>query len=118
MVGINIADVLLSPLGIDLQQDGKSKKAIIEDVYQTVTTNLEFGIYQPITIYASVPLKWIIFAEEGSLNGCNNEIIIPDHQIQQKLELGENVIEFTPTKTGIITYTCWMVMISSKITVN
>jgi len=52
------------------------------------------------------------------LNGCNNEIIIPDYKIRQKLELGENIIEFTPTNTGTITYTCWMGMISSNITVN
>ena len=65
-----------------------------------------------------MPLKWTIVAEEGTLNGCNNEIIIPSYGKQQKLELGENIIELTPTQAGTITYTCWMGMISSTITVK
>lgn len=107
-----------SPLGIDLNQGGKSANAVIKDNSQTVTTKLESGRYQPITVYAGAPLKWTIVAEKGTLNGCNNEIIIPQYGIQQKLELGENIIEFTPTQAGIITYTCWMGMISNTITVQ
>lgn len=118
LAGINVGDAILAPLGISQVQDGKAKKAVIKDGYQTITTKLESGRYQPITVYAGIPLKWTIVAEKGSLNGCNNEIIIPDYQLQKKLKLGETIIEFTPTKTGTITYTCWMGMISSKITVE
>ncbi len=118
LAGINIADAVLSPLGINLAQDGKTASSIIKDGYQTVTTKLESGKYQPISVYAGVPLRWTIVAEKGTLNGCNNEIIIPEYGLQQKLELGENIIEFTPTKSGTITYTCWMGMISSIITVK
>ncbi len=116
--GINIADAVLSPFGINLSQSNKTANAVIKDGYQTVTTKLESGRYQPIKVYAGVPLKWSIAAEKGTLNGCNNEIIIPAYGKQQKLELGENIIEFTPTQTGTITYTCWMGMISSTITVE
>lgn len=118
LAGINIADAVLSPLGINLAQDDKIANAVIKDGYQTVTTKLESGRYQPINVYAGVPLKWTILAEKGTLNGCNNEIIIPAYGKQQKLELGENIIEFTPTQSGTITYTCWMGMISSTITVK
>ncbi len=118
LAGINIAETLLSQLGINIEQDGSSKNAVIKDGYQTVTTNLESGKYQPITVYAGIPLKWTISADKESLNGCNNEIIIPEFSKQQKLVPGENIIEFTPTKTGTITYTCWMGMISSTITVK
>nr|WP_312578971.1 sulfite exporter TauE/SafE family protein [Sedimentibacter sp.] len=118
LAGINIADTVLSPFGINLSQSNKTANAVIKDGYQTVTTKLESGRYQPIKVYAGVPLKWSIVAEKGTLNGCNNEIIIPAYGKQQKLELGENIIEFTPTQTGTITYTCWMGMISSTITVE
>lgn len=118
LAGINIVDAILSPLGINLAQDGKIANAVIKDGYQTVTTKLESGKYQPISVYAGVPLKWTIVAEKGTLNGCNNEIIIPAYGKQQKLELGENKIEFTPTQAGTITYTCWMGMISSTISVK
>jgi len=110
LAGINIADM------INLAQDNKIANADIKDGYQTVTTKLESGKYQPIKVYAGVPLKWTIVVEEGTLNGCNNEIIIPSYGKQQKLKLGENLIEFTPTQAGTITYTCWMGMISSTIT--
>lgn len=118
LAGINVADKILSPLGINLEQSGKSKTASIKDDYQTVTTTLESGRYEPIEVYAGVPLKWTIIAEKGTLNGCNNEIIIPEYGKQQKLELGENIIEFTPKNAGTITYTCWMGMISSTITIK
>ncbi len=116
--GINVSEAILSPMGISLSKDNKNADAVIKDGYQTVTTNLEPGRYQPINVYAGVPLKWTIVVEEGKLNGCNNELIIPAYGKQQKLEIGENVIEFTPTQAGTITYTCWMGMISSTITIK
>lgn len=118
LAGINVSETVLSPFGINLSKDSSSTNAVIKDGYQTVTTNLESGRYQPINVYAGVPLKWTIIAEEGKLNGCNNEIIIPAYGKQQKLVFGENIIEFTPTQAGTITYTCWMGMISSTITVK
>ena len=118
LAGINVSDAFLSVVGIKAEQDNKTANAVIKDGYQLVTTNLEPGSYQPIKVYAGVPLRWTIVAEEGKLNGCNNEIIIPAYGKQQKLEVGENIIEFTPTQPGTITYTCWMGMISSTITIK
>jgi sulfite exporter TauE/SafE/copper chaperone CopZ len=118
LAGINVSDAVLSVVGIKAEQDNKTANAVIKDGYQLVTTNLEPGSYQPIKVYAGVPLRWTIVAEEGKLNGCNNEIIIPAYGKQQKLEVGENIIEFTPTQPGTITYTCWMGMISSTITIK
>ena len=57
----------------------------------------------------------IINVSKEYLTGCNNEIIINTYDVKQKLVEGENIIEFTPTKTGIITYTCWMNMIKNNI---
>jgi hypothetical protein len=37
--------------------------------------------------------------------------------MQKKLELGDNVVEFTPTRSGAFLYTCWMGMIRGRITV-
>ncbi|HOK49028.1 MAG TPA: sulfite exporter TauE/SafE family protein [Sedimentibacter sp.] len=118
LAGINVSDAFLSVVGIKAEQDNKTANAVIKDGYQLVTTNLEPGSYQPVSVYAGIPLRWTIVAEEGKLNGCNNEIIIPAYGKQQKLEVGENIIEFTPTQPGTITYTCWMGMISSTITIK
>jgi sulfite exporter TauE/SafE/copper chaperone CopZ len=89
----------------------------VEEGVQIITTNLSSGSYEPITVIAGIPVKWTINAAEGTVNGCNNKLIIPAYDLEKKLVVGENVIEFTPEETGTIPYSCWMGMIRSEITV-
>lgn len=96
-------------------QDGSV--ATLRDGIQIVTTKLSSGRYEPITVQKGIPVKWTIKAQKGDINGCNNEIVIPKLNKQQKLEAGDNVIEFTPAESGTIAYSCWMGMIRSEITV-
>ena len=91
--------------------------AEIIDGVQIVTTTLSSGEYEPIKVQAGIPVQWNIQAEPGSINGCNNRIIIPEYNIEKKLEPGDNVIEFTPDESGTIPYSCWMGMIRSQISV-
>lgn len=91
--------------------------AKIEGKIQVVTTKLESGRYSPIIVQKGIPVKWTIKVEKGDLNGCNNPVTIPQYNKQQKLVVGDNVIEFTPESEGNILYTCWMGMISSNIKV-
>jgi hypothetical protein len=84
---------------------------------QTITTKFGSRRYAPITVQAGVPLRWTIQVDPGNLNGCNNAMVIRKYNIRQKLKVGEVVVEFTPTETGTIPYSCWMGMIRSTITV-
>lgn len=95
----------------------KANIAKIEDGVQVVTTGLESGRYEPIIVQKDIPVRWIIRAEEGDINGCNNSIIIPKYNLQKDLAIGDNIIEFTPDESGTIPFSCWMGMIRSKITV-
>ena len=104
------------PIGIDNSTRG-SGIATIQDRVQIVTTKLQPGRYEPITVQKGIPVRWTIRAEKGDINGCNNEIVIPKFNISKKLEVGDNVIEFTPKETGTFAYSCWMGMIRSKIAV-
>jgi sulfite exporter TauE/SafE/copper chaperone CopZ len=88
-----------------------------EDGYQIVTGTLQPGRYPAITVRAGIPVKWTIDAPQGSINGCNNRIIIPAFGIEHKFTTGANLIEFMPTETGSFPYSCWMGMIRSTITV-
>jgi sulfite exporter TauE/SafE/copper chaperone CopZ len=63
-----------------------------------------------------VPVKWIIDAQ--SLNGCNNEIISREYNIDIKLKNGINIVEFTPEKTGTFGFSCWMGMIRGNFIVT
>ncbi|MDR0708458.1 MAG: heavy metal transporter, partial [Spirochaetaceae bacterium] len=75
------------------------------------------GRYPAITVQQGIPVKWTINAPQGSINGCNNRMIIREYKIEHRFTPGENVIEFTPGKTGKFPYSCWMGMIRSSITV-
>lgn len=108
----------LSGVALPFQNNSNpSMTAQIEGNLQTITTTLDFGTYPHITVKKGVPVKWIIQTEKGKINGCNNEFIIPKYDLKIKLHEGENIIEFTPTETGDIGYSCWMGMIRSSITV-
>ncbi len=84
---------------------------------QLIESTLELGTYPNITVEANVPVRWIINVPEGTLTGCNRQMIIPEYGIKYAFDYGENVIEFTPTETGQFTYTCWMGMITGNIAV-
>jgi sulfite exporter TauE/SafE/copper chaperone CopZ/plastocyanin domain-containing protein len=96
---------------------GSGAALVIEDGVQVVNSDLRSGRYPPITVEAGLPVRWIINAPQGTINGCNNRMIIPEYNIQHSFKQGENVIEFTPKKTGVFRYSCWMGMIRSTITV-
>ncbi|MDR1048555.1 MAG: sulfite exporter TauE/SafE family protein, partial [Synergistaceae bacterium] len=87
-------------------------------VVQLVRTELKPGRYDPIKVQAGIPVRWTIHAEPETINGCNNQIVIPEYgRLRKRLAPGDNIVEFTPERTGTFTYTCWMGMIRGKITV-
>lgn len=92
--------------------------AVINGDIQEVTTYLTNGRYYAVNVQKGIPVKWTIKVKKGELDGCNNPINIPEYGIRnKKLVVGDNVIEFTPTKTGKYVYTCWMGMRRGNISV-
>lgn len=92
--------------------------AALVDGVQVVSSVLEPGHYPNITVQAGIPVKWVIDAPEGSINGCNQTLLIRDYDIEYTFHTGENVIEFTPSQSGTIRYSCWMGMIHGNIFVT
>lgn len=109
--------------GIDINsifsktEDAQYVKAIQEDGYQYIEFDLDYGNYQDIIVQKDIPVKIIINVDKKYLTGCNNEIIMKDFKIDQKLDIGTNEIEFTPQEKGEYIYSCWMNMIKNKIKV-
>lgn len=104
--------------GINISQGSGANSAVraeIQNDVQVVTTELKGRRYEPIIVEVGKPVKWNIQASDGSINGCNNRMLIREYGIEKSLESGDNIIEFTPTETGTYTYSCWMGMIRSKI---
>lgn len=94
-----------------------SVTAAVEGDTQVLTTRLRANGYDDITVVGGIPVVWTIIADEGSLNGCNSEIVLPAFGQQVKLSEGENVITFTPEAEGTYSYSCWMGMLRNTITV-
>ncbi len=85
---------------------------------QVIYSTIQPGRYPDIKVQTGVPVKWIINAPKGSLNGCNYKMLLRAYGIEHTFSEGENVIEFTPAKSGTVQYTCWMGMIRGTITVS
>jgi sulfite exporter TauE/SafE/copper chaperone CopZ len=119
----------LSGLGLEFDGIGNSRLETAQETKQNavaqnpagiqeITTPLPRRGYPSLTVKAGTPVRWNLYAEKGSLNGCNNAIVIREYGIEKRLQVGDNIIEFTPTKTGKFRYSCWMGMIRGTITVT
>ncbi|RAV04166.1 sulfite exporter TauE/SafE family protein [Paenibacillus sp. YN15] len=84
---------------------------------QTVVTTVSPNGYTPVTVQKGIPVKWIIRAKAEDLNECNNALTAPAFGLEAKLEAGDTILEFTPSEAGEFTFSCWMEMIKSTITV-
>ena len=61
--------------------------AVVDGGTQYVTTMLRANGFDDIEVVAGVPVEWTIIADETSLNGCNNEIVLPAFGQQEKLAM-------------------------------
>ena len=92
-------------------------EAKMVDGKQVVEFDLTYDNYQNMIVHKGIPVEVIIHVDKKYLTGCNNELKIKEYGINKKLEIGENIIEFTPEDIGEFTYSWWMNMITNKIKV-
>lgn len=92
--------------------------SVLENGVQVVESELTASTYPNIVVKAGTPVRWNLKAPAGTINGCNNRIVIPSLGKEVSLKEGDNIIEFTPQSAGVIQYTCWMGMIRAQILVQ
>ena len=111
----------LLTLGVDLSKSFNNydqfTKTELKDNYQEIKFNLEYNDYEDIIVQKDIPVRMIIHVDKKYLTGCNSKVELKDFNIEKELVEGDNIIEFTPTKEGTYTYTCWMDMIKNNIRV-
>ena len=118
--GLALAGMNLSPMAImssvgafgdaaDSSDSSNAIKATIKEGVQVLNMTAHVYGYTPKTLYVQkgMPVKWVVEGEE--ITGCNNTIVVPDMNIQQKLQSGNNLIEFTPGDEDL-NFSCWMGM--------
>ena len=92
-------------------------KAETRSGVQYVTTTLHTTSYDPISVQMGVPVVWTMTVPNGSMNTCNNTVVVPQYNLKVVLHEGENTIQFTPSASGTYVFGCWMGMIRSSIEV-
>lgn len=97
-----------------------NNQSAIESAYegdvQIIKMDVNYGFSaNKFVVKKGIPVKFEI--EGINVTGCSNEIAIPRLGISQKINKGENVIEFTPTETGTLPFSCWMGMLGGEISV-
>ncbi len=102
----------LPSFGLTTQSSGDSPNKAVEivDGKQIVYMTQQIAGYSPnqFTLKKGIPVIWKITSE--SQFTCAAYISMPSQGIRQPLKLGENTIEFTPTQTGQMRFTCSMGM--------
>ena len=84
-----------------------------ENGKQIVTMNVKSTSYEASTntLKIGIPVKLILKTNKTA--GCSRSFTIPEYNISKVLPVtGTEIIEFTPTKLGRLTYTCSMGMYS------
>lgn len=59
------------------------------------------------TVRRGVPVELSIDTKV-SLGGCMGTLVVPEYNIAQALPVGKTVLRFTPTKSGVVPFTCSM----------
>lgn len=114
--GFNLTGWAFTSISAD-RENATDSNAKIENGFQIVKMDQTSSGYSPnsFTIRKGIPVKWIINSK--SPGSCSSSILAPKVGVKKFLQQGENVIEFTPSETGIIKFTCSMGMYSGKFTV-
>lgn len=86
--------------------------------FQIVEMHVTYNGFEPSTIRIkkNVPVEWIIYGDQ--ITGCTNKIVVPSLNISSQINPGKTVIKFTPTKEGIVNFSCWMGMVRGKFIVE
>lgn len=120
LVGINLPStqtIANSLTGNKTYAFSQVSKPTIENGVQIIKMTADGSGYTPNGLYVQkgIPVRWII--DGKSINSCNGQIIVPSLKVQKNLKSSENIIEFTPTSSKDISFSCGMGMIRGVIKV-
>jgi uncharacterized protein len=118
--GFNLTgiDYSLTKATGSLQQAPKFPAAVMEEGnIQTIYMTQNYNGYTPnrFTVKKGVPVKWVVNSVDSY--SCAAGIYSAPLGINQNLIPGENIIKFTPDKTGTVKFTCSMGMYTGYIDV-
>lgn len=112
--------VVLSVTGTGVSANENTVTAnIVKNVGDVQKVQLTFENYEykltPSTLVKDVPVELIV--DMNSVYGCMRDVVISAFDVRQYVSEGNNVIRFTPDKTGTFNIACSMNMGRGKFTV-
>lgn len=81
---------------------------------QTIVMEANGLGYEPsrFTLTRGVAVEWVVDATE--ITECNKRIVVPALGLEFDLKPGRQTFRFTPTKSGVIPWSCWMGMLRGQ----
>lgn len=101
-----------------LDAKGSSETSDRETGVQVVRMTQDGSGYHPRTLSVEKGRPVRLIVTSSNPYSCASSMIIPKMSVQKSLKSGENVIEFTPTESGTIPFSCSMGMYSGSIIVR
>lgn len=97
---------------------GAGNIAVLKDGYQEIHMDVLSSGWSPDTfiLKKGVPVHWIINGKQ--ITSCNRAIQVPKYGLSFNIKPGEQTITFTPTESGVISWSCWMGMIQGTFVVK
>lgn len=118
ILNIGYATTLLGFQGFSALPDAIPVTTALIDGKQFLTMEVtEFG-YAPDLFYVQkgIPVYWQIYG--GDNLGCASTLVLAAFDVRANIRPGENVVTFTPTKSGVFPFSCSMGMVSGRLVVT
>ncbi|PWB89965.1 heavy metal transporter [Methylocystis sp. MitZ-2018] len=115
--GADLASLMTSsrsPAPVELAQPSQDPATPKTQTIEMEANGLGFTPTR-FTLLRGVPVKWVINATQ--VTTCNNRILVPSLKLEFDVKPGRQTIEFTPEKTGVIPWSCWMGMLRGEFVV-
>jgi plastocyanin domain-containing protein len=104
----------ITPATASVIDDSNTVTGEVQDVKLSVS-GAKY-ILTPSVLKKDVPVR--MEADLSTLKGCSRDVVISAFDVRKYLKEGDNIITFTPTKTGTINIACSMNMYRGTFTVE
>jgi len=85
---------------------------------QTIQLSVQGTTYYPNPIRVKIGVPVQLVADINNMPGCSKSIVIPEFNIRKTVSASDNIIEFTPNKSGTFKFSCSMNMYQGQIIVE
>lgn len=104
--------------GLKAIYSGKEIKNTYNSDIQEINMQIGYSGYSPNSFIIKNNVQVIWNVQVNELTACNERILMKEYNIDVQLKKGKNTIEFTPTKTGTVIFTCGMGMLKGSFLVT